>query len=270
MTQGTASRPTRFLRHLSALVLMLPLAACSPPASSSPGGTGASAAGSPGMMAPREPGNSSTPSMNAPAAKGTSPTGAAPTTNGTTNTTTNTTTAASNAPGVQPETTKDMKTEKATFAAGCFWGVEATFRKMPGVIDAFPGYTGGKTVNPTYKDVCTDLTGHAEAVEITFDPTKVTYQQLVDVFFKMHDPTQVNRQGPDVGTQYRTAIFYHSPEQKMVAEATIKRLTEAKKFRRPIATQLVEAQPFYKAEEYHQRYLEKHGLDNCHLPPADD
>ena len=152
--------------------------------------------------------------------------------------------------------------EKATFAAGCFWGVEQYFRQIPGVTDAAVGYTGGSMPNPSYQDVCTDRTGHAEALEITFDPARVSYEQLLDHFFKMHDPTTPNRQGPDVGTQYRSAVFYHSPQQKAAAEAALQRLQAG--FKRPIVTQIVPAVPFYRAEEYHQRYLEKRGLGACH------
>jgi peptide-methionine (S)-S-oxide reductase len=156
-----------------------------------------------------------------------------------------------------------MKT--ATFGAGCFWGVEATFRRIPGVVDAAVGYAGGHTVDPNYKEVCTDRTGHAEVVEVKYDPSQVSYAQLLDVFWSAHDPTQVNRQGPDYGTQYRTVIFYHDDEQKAEAEASKKWLDESGRFPRPIATQIVPAGPFYRAEEYHQRYLEKRGLENCHL-----
>ncbi len=152
--------------------------------------------------------------------------------------------------------------EKATFAAGCFWGVEQYFRQIPGVQDAAVGYTGGSKPNPTYQDVCTDRTGHAEALEITFDPAKVSYEQLLDHFWKMHDPTTLNRQGPDVGTQYRSAIFYHSPEQKAAAEASKQSI--AAQFKRPVVTEIVPAATFYRAEEYHQRYLEKRGLGACH------
>jgi peptide-methionine (S)-S-oxide reductase len=153
--------------------------------------------------------------------------------------------------------------EKATFAAGCFWGVEQYFRQIPGVGDAVVGYTGGTTVNPSYQDVCTDRTGHAEALEITFDPARVSYEELLDHFWKMHDPTTLNRQGPDVGAQYRSAIFYHSPQQKTAAEASLKRVQA--QFRRPIVTEIVPAAPFYRAEEYHQRYLEKRGAKACHF-----
>jgi peptide-methionine (S)-S-oxide reductase len=158
-----------------------------------------------------------------------------------------------------------MDTQKATFAAGCFWGVEETFRNIPGVIDAVSGYTGGKTANPTYQDVCTDETGHAEAVEVTYDPSKVSYNQLLNVFWDNHNPTTLNRQGPDVGTQYRSAIFYHSPEQKELAEKSKAELGASGRFRNSIVTQIAEAAPFYAAEEYHQRYLAKRGLSHCHI-----
>ena len=158
-----------------------------------------------------------------------------------------------------------MKTDKATFAAGCFWGVESAFRQVPGVIDTQVGYTGGKAANPTYKEVCTDATGHAEEIEITFDPDKVSYQALDELFFKMHDSTQVNRQGPDVGTQYRSAIFYHSPEQKVAAEAAKDALEKSGKYKKPVVTQILPAGPFYRAEEYHQRYFEKNGGPSCHI-----
>jgi peptide-methionine (S)-S-oxide reductase len=156
-------------------------------------------------------------------------------------------------------------TEKATFAAGCFWGVEATFRALPGVKSTRVGYIGGTTVNPTYKDVCTDRTGHAEAVEVTFDPTQISYDQLLNVFWENHDPTQVNRQGPDFGTQYRTAIFFHSPEQERQALASKEALEKSHRFTKPIATQIVPAPTFYEAEDYHQQYLEKKGLASCHI-----
>ena len=158
-----------------------------------------------------------------------------------------------------------MAIEKATFGAGCFWGVEATFRNVPGVIDAAVGYEGGTLPNPTYKDVCTDRSGHAEVIEVDYDTDKVSFEQLLVVFFENHDPTQKNRQGPDVGTQYRSAVFYHSPEQKAAAEAMIAALNASGRLRRPIATTLEPAQTFYRAEEYHQRYLEKRGLTTCHL-----
>jgi len=150
-----------------------------------------------------------------------------------------------------------MTRKTATFAAGCFWGVEATFKKLPGVIDTVVGYTGGEVENPTYRMVCSDKTGHAEAVQITFDPDQIDYQDLVEKFFDLHDPTTPNRQGPDVGSQYRSAIFYHDEEQRRIAEETIKELDQSGKFRYPIVTQIIPADDFYEAEEYHQDYYEK-------------
>jgi peptide-methionine (S)-S-oxide reductase len=154
---------------------------------------------------------------------------------------------------------------KATFGAGCFWGVEVRFQQVPGVTATAVGYEGGKLDNPTYKDVCTDATGHAEVVEIDYDPAKVSYEQLLDLFFELHDPTQLNRQGPDWGKQYRSAVFYHSPEQEAAAKQTIARLTEEKRFSKPIVTQVVPAETFWRAEEYHQKYLEKRGAVSCHI-----
>jgi peptide-methionine (S)-S-oxide reductase len=148
-------------------------------------------------------------------------------------------------------------TEKATFGAGCFWGVEATFREIDGVVDVLAGYEGGHTANPTYRDVCTDLTGHAEVVQVEYDPAKVSYEA--------HDPTQVNRQGPDVGTQYRGVIFFHTPEQEQAARASRAKLEASGRFRRPIATQIELARTFYPAEDYHQQYLAKRGLRHCHI-----
>ncbi len=154
-------------------------------------------------------------------------------------------------------------TDKATFGAGCFWGVEARFREVPGVVDAAVGYEGGHMLNPTYRDVCTDETGHVEVVELTFDPAKVSYDDLVRLFFKLHDPTQLNRQGPDWGTQYRSVIFFHSPEQKASAERV--KDEAQKQIRGTIVTAIEPAQTFYRAEEYHQRYLEKRGAKSCHI-----
>jgi len=156
-----------------------------------------------------------------------------------------------------------MSTEKATFGAGCFWGVEAVFRQTKGVKDAAVGYAGGKTENPTYEDVCSDETGHAEVVEVLFDPSEVSYGELLDVFWRNHDPTTRNRQGPDVGSQYRSVVFYQSPEQKAAAEAKLAELETSGRFRRPIVTQIEPAPTFYRAEEYHQQYLAKHGRTHC-------
>jgi peptide-methionine (S)-S-oxide reductase len=156
-------------------------------------------------------------------------------------------------------------TSKATFGAGCFWGVEATFRDLDGVVDAAVGYEGGHMLNPTYKDVCTDGTGHAEVVEVEYDPSKIAYDRLLEVFWNAHDPTQVNRQGPDTGTQYRSAIFFHTREQEQAARASKDALEKSGRFRRPIATQIEPAQTFYRAEDYHQQYLAKRGLRHCHI-----
>ena len=156
--------------------------------------------------------------------------------------------------------------EKATFAAGCFWGVEATLRAVPGVVSTRVGYTGGTLEDPTYRDVCTDRTGHAEAVEVTYDPARVTYDRLLKIFWENHDPTTLNRQGPDVGTQYRSAIFYHNPEQETEARASKEKLEASRAYRKPIVTQIVPAARFWPAEDYHQQYLEKRGLAHCHIP----
>ena len=161
--------------------------------------------------------------------------------------------------------TQSPTLEKATFGAGCFWGVEYNFRRVPGVVEAFSGYSGGKSANPTYRQVCNGDTYHAEVVEVTFDPKKVSYVKLVEFFFKMHDPTQLNRQGPDYGTQYRSVIFVHSEDQRKVAQEVIKKLTADKKYAQPIVTQVEEAKPFWKAEEYHQKYFEKNGGPTCHI-----
>lgn len=154
---------------------------------------------------------------------------------------------------------------KATFAAGCFWGVEEAFRHIKGVTSTTVGYTGGTKENPTYKDVCTGTTGHAEAVEVEFDPAQVSYRELVAAFFQNHNPTTLNRQGPDVGAQYRSAIFYHDAEQEAEARDSIAALEKARIFNRPIVTEVKPAAPFYRAEEYHQQYLAKRGAASCHF-----
>lgn len=155
--------------------------------------------------------------------------------------------------------------EKATFGAGCFWGVEVAFRQVPGVVSTAVGYLGGSLANPTYEDVCTGRTGHAEVVEVSYDPTRTSYDDLLNVFWTNHDPTTLNRQGPDRGTQYRSAIFYHDEEQRAAATASKERLSSSGKFASPIVTEITPASSFYRAEEYHQRYLEKHGLASCHI-----
>jgi peptide-methionine (S)-S-oxide reductase len=164
------------------------------------------------------------------------------------------------------ERIKMTQLEKATFGAGCFWGVEVAFRKVPGVTATAAGYLGGTLENPTYKDVCSGRTGHAEVVEVTYDPSQVTYEDLLNVFWTSHDPTTLNRQGPDRGTQYRSAIFYHSEAQKAAAMASKERWNASGRFSGPIVTEITPASTFYRAEEYHQRYLEKQGLASCHLP----
>jgi peptide-methionine (S)-S-oxide reductase len=156
--------------------------------------------------------------------------------------------------------------EKATFGAGCFWGVEVSFRKVPGVTATAAGYLGGTLANPSYEDVCTGRTGHAEVVEVTYDPSKVGYEDLLDVFWTGHDPTTLNRQGPDRGTQYRSAIFYHNEAQRQAAITSKDRWSGSGRFSGPIVTEITPASTFYRAEEYHQRYLEKHGLASCHIP----
>ncbi|MDD1679130.1 MAG: peptide-methionine (S)-S-oxide reductase MsrA [Methanomicrobiales archaeon] len=158
-----------------------------------------------------------------------------------------------------------MVTEKATFGAGCFWGVEEAFRTIKGVLSTQVGYTGGSLQNPTYEQVSTGTTGHAEAVQVVFDPDQIGYQELLDVFWKIHDPTQLNRQGPDIGTNYRSVIFYHTPQQKKEAEASKQRLAESRRYRKPIATEIIPATTFWRAEEYHQRYFEKRGGGRCHV-----
>jgi len=159
--------------------------------------------------------------------------------------------------------------QKATFAAGCFWGVESAFRDLPGVLATAVGYTGGHTENPTYKEVCSDRTGHAEAVTVEFDPAKISYEQLLEVFWDLHDPTQLNRQGPDHGSQYRTAIFTHDEAQAKAAQASKDRLSKSGKFKRPVVTEIVAAPVFYMAEDYHQQYFEKRGIAPvCHVRSA--
>lgn len=155
---------------------------------------------------------------------------------------------------------------KATFAAGCFWGVEDAFRHIKGVKSTTVGYTGGTLKNPTYEDVCTGRTGHAEAVEIDYDPAQVTYEQLLGVFWESHDPTTLNRQGPDIGTQYRSEIFYHDAAQEQSARGSKTLLEKSGVFKRPIVTEIAPASEFFQAEEYHQQYFEKRGMKSCHLP----
>ena len=159
-----------------------------------------------------------------------------------------------------------MSIEKATFGAGCFWGVEAALAAIPGVRATAVGYEGGTLERPTYKDVCTDQTGHAEVVELDFDNEKISYEKILDAFFDLHDPTTLNRQGPDWGTQYRSAIFYHSPEQEREAKAKIEQLTTSGHYApKRIVTKVEPAQTFWRAEEYHQKYLEKRGQASCHI-----
>lgn len=150
--------------------------------------------------------------------------------------------------------------EKATFGAGCFWGIEAAFRKVPGVLSTSVGYAGGSSANPTYEDVCSGETGHAEVVQVEYDPSQVSYEEILDVFWRIHDPTTLNRQGPDIGTQYRSAIFFHNPEQEAAARTSKERLQSSGRFKKPIVTEITPASEFYRAEEYHQRYFEKRGL----------
>jgi peptide-methionine (S)-S-oxide reductase len=154
---------------------------------------------------------------------------------------------------------------KATFAAGCFWGVEAAFRQLKGVTGTSVGYIGGTLSEPTYHDVCSGRTGHAEAVQVEFDPAQVSYDDLLRVFWENHDPTTLNRQGPDVGTQYRSAIFFHTPEQEAAAKASKDALAKSGRFKRPIVTEIQPAPEFWQAEDYHQQYLEKRGQAHCHL-----
>ncbi len=155
--------------------------------------------------------------------------------------------------------------KKATFGAGCFWGVEAAYRQLPGVISTRVGYLGGALDNPTYKDVCGGRTGHAEVVEVTYDPERLTYDDMLTVFWDNHNPTTLNRQGPDIGTQYRSAIFYHDDEQQQAAVASKEERDKSGKYRAPIVTEITPASAFFEAEDYHQQYLEKRGLSSCHI-----
>jgi peptide-methionine (S)-S-oxide reductase len=158
-----------------------------------------------------------------------------------------------------------MATEKATFGAGCFWGVEAAFRQVEGVTGTAVGFMGGSLASPTYRDVCTDRTGHAEVVEVEYDPARVSYENLLEIFWQVHDPTQLNRQGPDVGTQYRSVIFFHSPQQESAARASQQKLQASGRCPRPVVTEIVPVAEFWRAEEYHQQYLEKRGLAHCSI-----
>jgi peptide-methionine (S)-S-oxide reductase len=157
------------------------------------------------------------------------------------------------------------KSKIATFGAGCFWGVEAAYRQIPGVLSTRVGYLGGTLENPTYRDVCSGRTGHAEVVEVTYDPARLTYDDMLTVFWENHNPTTLNRQGPDVGEQYRSAIFYHDDEQKAAAEASKAERDRSGRYRSPIVTEITPASTFYEAEDYHQQYLEKRGLASCHI-----
>lgn len=160
----------------------------------------------------------------------------------------------------------DATLQTATFGAGCFWGVEAAFREIDGVVDAAVGYSGGNTEDPTYKDVCRGDTAHAEVVQVRFDPARVTYEQLLELFWSIHNPTTLNRQGPDVGSQYRSAVFTHSADQQASAEASVQEQEANGRYRKPIVTQIAPASTFYAAEEHHQQYLAKRGMPSCHLP----
>ncbi len=153
--------------------------------------------------------------------------------------------------------------EKATFGAGCFWGIEAAFRNVKGVKTTAVGYSGGTLKNPTYEDVCTGLTGHAEVVQVSYEQAEVSYQELLDLFWEIHDPTTLNRQGPDVGSQYRSALFFHTPKQEAAARASKENLEARGRYQRPVATEITPASEFYRAEEYHQQYLEKRGQAHC-------
>ena len=162
---------------------------------------------------------------------------------------------------------KFIPTQAATFGAGCFWGVEAAFQQVEGVVSTTVGYMGGRMINPTYEDVCTDKTGHAEVVQVEYDPSVVSYEKLLEVFWNTHDPTTLNRQGPDLGTQYRSVVFFYTPEQEKAARIAKEKLEKSAKFKRPMVTEIVAAQGFYKAEEYHQKYYQKRGINpTCHIP----
>jgi peptide-methionine (S)-S-oxide reductase len=163
------------------------------------------------------------------------------------------------------ESTNGTHLETATFGAGCFWGVEETFKDIPGVKSTAVGYLGGTYDNPTYKDVCTGKTGHAEVLQLQYDPNQVSYDSLLDTFWRNHNPTTMNRQGPDVGTQYRSAIFFHTPQQEETATASKEKMERSSTFRNPIVTEITPASTFYRAEDYHQRYLEKRGMGACHI-----
>ena len=169
------------------------------------------------------------------------------------------------AAGAEKDVKKEKKMEKAVFAAGCFWGVEAVFQELEGVVDTTVGYTGGKTENPTYKEICSKETGHAEAIEIIYDPEKVSYDELLAYFWRLHDPTTLNRQGPDIGTQYRSAVFYYTEEQKKAAEKI--KAESQKKWKKPIVTEITKGGKFYPAELYHQDYFKKKGVNHtgCHF-----
>lgn len=158
-----------------------------------------------------------------------------------------------------------MDTAIAIFGAGCFWGVEEAFRNIPGVLDTAVGYMGGTLKNPTYEDVCTDLTRHAEVVQVEFDPSQITYEKLLNVFWESHDPTTLNRQGPDVGTQYRSVIFFHSPDQQKIAEHSKTMLAESGIYKTPVVTAIIPAQTFWRAEDYHQQYFARRGGGQCHV-----
>jgi peptide-methionine (S)-S-oxide reductase len=157
--------------------------------------------------------------------------------------------------------------ETATFAAGCFWGVEEAFRRVEGVVSTAAGYSGGTFENPTYKDVCSGRTGHAEVVQLEYDPSKVSYRELLEVFWSIHDPTQLDRQGPDVGSQYRSAIFHHGPDQEAAARASKEALAASGRFKDTIVTEITPASTFYRAEEYHQQYIAKGGRAACASEP---